>query len=154
MIQESKDIFDKIIDLPSLRRYKPIYTKYKEGILYLFFGGITFFLALAVFAGLYYVIGVNVLIANGCSWIAGVTFSFFTTRLWVFQSMTKGLDLLIRQMAEFLSARLATLLLQEILLFIFVTMLGLSSMGIKIITEVINIILNYLVSKFIIFKRK
>lgn len=154
IIQERKDIFDRIMDLPPLKRCKPIYTKYKEGILYLFFGGITFFLALSVFAGLYYVAGVDVLIANGCSWVAGVTFSFFTTRTWVFQSMKKGLTLLIRQIAEFLSARFATLLLQEILLFIFVAMMGLNSMVIKIITEVINIILNYLVSKFIIFKRK
>lgn len=153
-MQNRKDIFDRIMDLPSLKRYKWIYTKYKEGLLYLFFGGMTFVLALTVFAGLYYVIEVNILIANGCSWIIGVTFSFFTTRIWVFQSMTKGLTLLIKQMSEFLSARLVTLLLQELLIFIFVSMLGLSSMGMKIITEVMNIILNYLISKFIIFRRK
>ena len=38
---QKKDIFDKIMALPGLNIFESIYYKYKEVLLYLFFGGLT-----------------------------------------------------------------------------------------------------------------
>lgn len=151
---EEKDIFDRIMELRAFQVFNPVYKKYKEGILYLFFGGLTFFLAVFVYMLLNDFCGINPLIANIVSWTCGVTFSFFTTRKWVFRSCIIGLNEIIKQLIEFFGARFATLLLQECLIYIFVTRCGVNSMVVKIVTEFINIVLNYLVSKFIIFKRR
>jgi putative flippase GtrA len=139
------------------RIFKPVYpiwNRYREGILYLFFGELTFFLAVLVYFVADTLLGIDPLAANIISWISGVTFSFFTTRKWVFCSETSGIRKLLGQMAVFAGARIATLLLQEVLIFIFVTRLKFISILVKLATEVINIILNYLASKFLIFKKK
>lgn len=152
--KEDRDIFDVIMSWPLLTAFYPIYSKYKEELLYLFFGGLTFFLSIGIYTLLEQLAGLNALAANIASWIAGVTFAFFTTRKWVFKAKTRGIKDLIRQMGDFCAARIMTLALQEILLFIFITLLGFSSILIKTCTEVINIILNYIASKFIIFKNR
>ena len=154
MPDESTDIFDRIMELETMRPIRPIYRKYREGLLYLFFGGLTFFMSIVVFALLNMAFGINPLVSNAVSWIVGVTFSFFTTRRWVFRAEAEGLSEILHQMGEFGAARLATLGLQELLLYIFITQIGFESMTVKVLTEIINIILNYLASKFIIFRKK
>lgn len=154
MVDEAKDIFDKIFNLTFLRRYKDLYIKYREGLLYLFFGGLTFFLAIGVFIVFNSIFEVSVLWSNIISWISGVMFSFFTTRKWVFRRVADSLYKTVFQMLEFASARLLTLGLQEALLYIFVTVMGYNSILTKVLTESINIILNYLASKFVIFRKR
>lgn len=152
-MSEKRDIFDAIMDIKILKPLNPFYKKHKEGLLYLFFGGLTFLLVTVVYAWLEQGIDVNPLVANIISWITGVTFSFFTTRKWVFESTVNTFKEIIVQMAGFYAARTATLLLQELLILIFVVWLGFNSIVIKICTEIINIILNYIVSKLVIFKK-
>ena len=132
----------------------PLYKKYKELILYLFVGGCTVVVAISIFEYLTRVLNINPLYANAVSWVAGILFSFFTTRRWVFQAHKNSFSVLLKQLFEFCSARALTLLLQEVLIYIFIIKLNLNSMAVKICTEIINIILNYLVSKFIIFRQR
>lgn len=131
-----------------------LYDKYREGILYLFFGGLTFFLAIGVYALFDTVLGVNELIANILSWVAGVTFAFFTNRIWVFRVKTGFGRAFFVQMGSFYMARVFTLLLQEMLLYLCISLLHYNSLLVKICTEIINIILNYVMSKLIIFRKK
>ena len=49
-VEEKKDIFDKLMHLPVLNIFEPFYKKHKEVLMYLFFGGITFFLNIALYA--------------------------------------------------------------------------------------------------------
>lgn len=153
MKEKENDLFDKIMGAWLLKPLYPIYKRYKEGLLYLFFGGLTFLLVVCMYAILDVIFGVDPLVANVISWLSGVTFSFFTTRKWVFNSAAIGRKALLSQMAEFGGARLATLFLQELFIYFFVTCMGMLSLVIKLITEIINIVLNYLVSKFIIFRK-
>ena len=51
-VEEKKDIFDKLMHLPVLNIFEPFYKKHKEVLMYLFFGGITFFLNIALYAWL------------------------------------------------------------------------------------------------------
>lgn len=153
MNEQKEDIFDLMMHLPGLKVFSPLYKKYREALLYLFFGGLTFFIGIGIYVWMNTHLGINALIANIVSWIAGVTFSFFTTKRWVFRFKSKGIKTLFQQIFNFYTARLTTLGLQELLLYIFINLLGYGSTLTKICTEIINIILNYLVSKFIIFKK-
>ena len=153
-MDNKKDIFDKIMEKPVLCVFRPFYEKHKEIILYLLFGGITFFLTVAIYSVLHHLFFVDVLISNVISWLSGVTFSFFTTRIWVFRSTTDKIGDFWKQIVAFYLARVGTLLLQELLIFIFVKQMNFDPDWVKIWTEVINIVLNYLVSKWIIFRKK
>lgn len=132
---------------------KSIY-KNKEIILYLFFGGLTFFISIGTYAVLNVMMGINELISNFISWVIAVLFAFFTNRIWVFNSHTSGFVEFIKQMWDFIFGRIITLIIEELILFVFITKMHCISMAVKIIAQIIVIILNYIISKVIVFKDK
>lgn len=91
-------VFDKLMELPILRIFNPFYKKYKEMLLYLFFGGLSFIVSIATYACFNVGMGINELIANILSWIITVMFAFLTNRVWVFQSPTDSEQAFIKQM--------------------------------------------------------
>ena len=127
------------------------YKKYKEQILYLFFGGLTTLISIGVFAFFTKVIPLDELIANIISWVIAVLFAFVTNRLWVFESAKdKGI---IKQILSFYAGRLATLGVEEVLLLVFIKLLSLNSIAVKTTAQIVVIILNYIISKIFIFKK-
>ncbi|RGT10451.1 GtrA family protein [Agathobacter rectalis] len=149
-----KDIFDKLMELPILRIFNPFYKKYKELLLYLFFGGLSFIVSIATYALFNVGMNINELIANVLSWIITVMFAFLTNRVWVFQSTTNGVAEFVKQMLVFYSGRVITLVVEEVILLVFITWLGFNSMLIKVIAQVIVILLNYVISKLVVFRKK
>lgn len=152
-IRKEKDIFEKIIELPGLRIFQSFYKKYKEILLYLFFGGLTMIVSIVSYAICNLVFGIDVLVANIISWLLAVMFSFYTNRIWVFQASTNSISGFLKQMVSFYSGRVVTLIIEEIILFIFITYLQYNSMVVKIIAQVVVVILNYVISKLWVFKK-
>ena len=150
---EKEDIFDKIMKLSVLRIFQPFYKKYKEVLLYLFFGGLTMIVSIASYAISNLTFGINALVANIFSWILAVLFAFYTNRIWVFQAPTSSVSDFLRQMLSFCSGRIVTLIIEEVILFIFITCLHYNSMVVKIIAQVVVVILNYVISKLWVFKK-
>lgn len=154
MIEEKKDIFDKIIMWSPLAKFEPWYKKHKEVLLYLFFGGLTFLVSLGSFALFDCVAGLNELVANVISWILAVVFAFFTNRIWVFQGYTENSKEFIHQLAEFILGRVVTLIIEEIILVVFISWLRLNSIAVKIGAQIVVIIANYVISKWLVFGKK
>lgn len=135
---------------------KNLYLKYKEIINYLIFGVLTTIVSLAT----YYLLVLTILnpnnsielqIANIISWIVCVTFAYITNRIYVFKSKDKSI---LKEMIKFYSSRLTTLFLDMLFMYIFVTKMEFNDKIIKIIVQIIIIILNYIISKLIVFKNK
>lgn len=135
-----KNIFDKA-------------KKYREQLLYVFFGGCTTLISIGSFVLFDSVLGMNELLANALSWVLAVGFAYITNRIWVFCSRTKG-QALWQELAAFYSGRLLTLGMEELLLLIFVTWLRFHSTAVKIVAQVAVLIGNYLISKFLIFRKQ
>ena len=146
-----EDIFDRLMHLPVLRIFEPFYKKHKEVLLYLLFGGLTTLVSIVTFA-LFIALGINELIANVLSWILAVLFAYVTNRTWVFSSEADTKGAVIREMASFFGGRLATLLVEEAILAVFITWLGFPAMWVKVAAQIVVIVLNYVVSKFFVFK--
>ena len=146
-----EDIFDRLMHLPVLRIFEPFYKKHKEVLLYLLFGGLTTLVSIATFA-LFIALGINELIANVLSWILAVLFAYVTNRTWVFSSDADTKAAVIKEMASFFGGRLATLLVEEAILAVFITWLGFPAMWVKVAAQIVVIVLNYIVSKFFVFK--
>lgn len=151
---ENRDIFDRLASHSIFERFYPFYKKYKEKLLYLFFGGLTVCVGLVSFAIFESIFGMNVLMANVFSWCSGATFAFFTNRKWVFPSHGKEDKPIWEQMLLFYSGRLATLFIQEALLYALTAWAMWSGMLAKLVTELLNIVLNYVLSKTVVFRKK
>ena len=147
------DIFDRLMHLPVLNIFEPFYKKHKEMLLYLFFGGLTFVISVITYAFFNVSLGMNELVANIFSWILAVLFAFYTNRIWVFQARTNSIRDFLKQMISFCSGRIVTLIIEEVILFIFITNLHCGSMMVKIVAQIVVIILNYIISKLWVFNK-
>ena len=153
-LEQKKDIFDRIMSLPVLNIFEPFYKKHKEGLLYLFFGGLAFFLSIFLYWFMYSVMHLNELVNNTIDWIICVAFQFFTNRTWVFDGKVDNTRDFVKQAASFTLGRLFTLVVENVLLFIFITMLGFAQMPVKLAATFVVIVLNYVISKLFVFKEK
>ena len=138
--------------LPLPNIFEPFYIKYKEVLLYLLFGGIAFFMNLGLYIFFDGYLGVNELVANAFCWVICVLFQFFTNRTWVFDGKTDSAAGFISQMGAFFGGRLFTLAVEEAIIAIFITWLGLNSIIVKLAAQIVVIVLNYIISKRIVFQ--
>lgn len=133
---------------------KQLYFKYRELINYLFFGGCT---AIVNFVSYYIparILGIEEIISNIIAWIFSVLFAYITNKIFVFESKIHKKGELFKEMFSFIFARLFTGLLCDVGLFAFMIKgLKINDLISKITTQVIVVILNYLSSKLIIFKK-
>ena len=86
------------------------------------------------------------------AWIASVLFAFFTNRKWVFESKANTAKEYISEMISFFLGRVASLILEEIILIIGVSIISVNNFDLlKIFGQVVVIIFNYFWSKFVVF---
>ena len=139
-----------------MKSIKELFYKYEEIISYLIVGGLTTMVSLITYYLLVYTIldpniGIELQIANIVSWIFSVTFAYFTNRKYVFKSKNK---ISFKECISFYISRIGTLFLDMLMMYVFVTVLGFNDKIIKFVVQIIVIILNYILSKFIVFKKK
>lgn len=94
------------------------------------------------------------LIANIIAWILAFIFAFITNKLFVFESKSWEAQIAMKEFVGFLSARLATGILDTVLMWLFVSIISLDDTLSKIIINILVIIINYIASKFFIFKKE
>ena len=130
--------------------------KYKEVISYLIFGVLTTVVSLAVYyLSVFTFLNPNnafeLQIANIISWIVGVCFAYFTNRKYVFESKEKNK---LKEASKFVFARVVTLIMDMIIMWIGVTLLHRNDKIIKLISQVVIIVSNYVFSNIFVFKKK
>jgi putative flippase GtrA len=137
-----------------------LYKEHREIANYLIVGGLTTIVSLVVKYALLFTIldatnGVQLQIAVIISWIISVAFAYWANRKYVFESKSKDY---LKEIGLFVSSRISTLLLDMFIMWFFVTLLKLDTQVWVIIwtivSQVLVIILNYILSKFIVFKKK
>lgn len=148
-----EDIFDRLMQLPLLRIFGPFYRRNKELLMYLLFGGLSFFLNLFLFFVIDRVTPVNALINNVICWVVCVLFQFVTNRLWVFEGRTETLAGFLKQMSSFVGGRVFTLIVEEAILAFFITGLHMNAVAVKLSAQIVVIVLNYVISKLWVFQK-
>ena len=129
----------------------------KETILYAISGVLTTLVNFSVSYLLYNICGVNENITNAVAWVAAVVFAFFAAHVFVFKTTGKnGAEKMtvLNRFFMFVIGRIFTLIVELAATFIFVTKMEADFWIIKVTISVLIIILNYLISKFIVFKKK
>ena len=136
-----------------MKNLKEVFLKYKEIILYLFFGGCTTLVNI-LFYFICSRIGCGTVLSTVLAWIISVLFAYITNRKYVFKSKAVGFTGVFKETANFFLCRLATGLLDVAIMFIFVDVLHFNDMIIKVVSNIIVIIINYVASKLLIFNKK
>ena len=149
---EEDDIFDLLMSLPLIRIFNPFYKKHREILLYLFFGGLTFIISVTTYVFFDVTCELNELLANIFSWIIAVLFAYITNRNYVFKVLETDIKMVLRQMWDFFGARILTLILEEFIIYIFITCMNYNTIMIKVIAQIIVILTNYILSKWYVFK--
>lgn len=131
---------------------KSMYTRFREQFWYLVVGGLTTVVDFVVYYLLSAVTPLHYLVIYWIAWAAAVLFAFFPNRNLVFRS--QGNTGIVRQFWEFVSSRIATLLIGEGLLFLLVSVCHLPDGWMKPVVQVLIVILNYVFSKLFVFRQK
>ena len=124
-----------------------------EKISYLFFGVLTTVVNIIAFKVLTVLWGAeHYLWANAAAWIISVAFAYFTNRKYVFVSTAATKREFAREVLSFFGFRLLSFGADQLLMYLLVTVAAQNELIAKIAANVIVVILNYIFSKFIIFK--
>lgn len=130
-----------------------LFLRYRELISYIFWGGMTTAVNYAAYFLCTDLLHIHYLISNVIAWTAAVAFAFLVNKLLVFQSKSWARATVFRELWQFVSARLLSGVLETGILWIFVDLLHFSDGLVKIAASVLVVILNYALSKWIIFKK-
>lgn len=164
-----------------MEKIKGLFIKYKEIIMYIIFGVLTTLVNWVVYTILIKIFGsaaesetvlfslfgrditmsiFYIFIANFVAWVAGVVFAFVTNKIWVFESKSWKFGLVMKELWLFVAARLITGVLEWFGVPALVAagmdqpLFGIDGFLAKIVVSVIVVILNYVFSKLIIFRKK
>ncbi len=134
---------------------KEFFNKHREIIAYLIVGIMTTLVSWAVYSLLRIVLDMNVplqvQIAVFMRWFAGVLFAYFTNRKYVFQSRDPKMLL---EFLKFVGSRVTTLLSDMFIMWLMVSVLGINDWIATFVSAVVVIVLNYLFSKLLVFRKK
>lgn len=128
--------------------------KYKSFIAYAVFGVFTTIVNIVAYNVCYYKLELSNTLSNIIAWLLAVTFAYLTNKVWVFDSKSWKWEVLRREVATFISCRLATGVMDFVIMFICVDLLEWHAMFMKLLSNILVIILNYVFSKLVIFKKK
>lgn len=128
--------------------------KYKSVISYLFFGVCTTVINIATYYLCYNISDIPNVPSTVIAWVVAVVFAYITNKLFVFDSKSFKADVLVREVASFFGCRLITGILDVIIMYVAVDVMDMNSTLWKLVSNILVIILNYIASKLVIFKKK
>lgn len=128
--------------------------KHRELISYVFWGVMTTLVNYATYFLLKELLHVALVPRNVIAWAASVLFAYFTNKLFVFRSRDWAWRVALRELWQMAASRLFTLGLETAILWLFVEKLRFSDVIVKLAANVVVVIANYVLSKFIVFRKK
>ena len=142
-----------------MEKIKELCIKHREILVYLIVGVMTTVFAWAVrflwnivfYAGTAHPLPLQTTILTIVEFIAGVSFAYPTNRKWVFRSTNPNI---LKEAAGFVSARLTTLAIQMLLNLAIINLLHVNFYVATVVIGIIVVILNYVFSKLLVFRKK
>lgn len=160
IIDKIEEFCLKILEKIGLKGLASWYRKHQEGMRYLAFGALSTIVNIAVYSIFSAILlkglsneTLKVNISEIVAFIAAVLFAYITNKLYVFNSKTNGIKELAREIGSFLGCRIFTEII-SILMMNAAVWLSINDILMKVISNIVVIILNFVFSKILIFKGK
>lgn len=129
------------------------YNKYRECLLYLFFGGCTTLMNILTFI-ICRQLKIGIDISNIIAWLIAVIFAFITNKLIVFDSKNMDKKVVMKETIGFFIARIISLGIDTGIIHLMIDFMKIHEVISKIVSNVVVIIVNYIFSKMFIFKKE
>ncbi len=120
---------------------------------YLFFGVLTTAVNYVVYLPCYNLLGLSATVSNAVAWVVAVAFAYVTNKPFVFKSYDWSMKTVLPELGKFVACRVGSGLLETGILLLTVDILHRDGNGMKLITSVLVVILNYVGSKLMVFRK-
>ena len=137
-----------------MEKIRELLEKYREVIVYLVFGVLTTIVNYLVYLPCYNLLNLSSSVSNVIAWVVAVAFAYVTNKPFVFRSYDWSAKTVIPELTKFVSCRIASGALETLILLVTVDLLHWNGNLWKLITSVLVVIMNYVASKLVVFRKK
>ena len=137
-----------------ITKIRALIDKYWDIISYLFFGGLTTVVNYLVYFPLLNWLQLSATVSNIIAWVFAVAFAFLTNKPFVFKSNDWSAKTVMPELAKFVGCRVGSGVLETLALLVCVDWLNWNGNLLKILTSILVVIINYIASKLIVFRKK
>ena len=137
-----------------MEKLKALFIQYYDILVYLIFGVLTTLVNYLVYLPCYNILGLSSSVSNVIAWAVAVVFAFVTNKPLVFRSHDWSAGVVVPELIKFVGTRIGSGGLETLILLLAVDVLGMNGNVWKLITSVLVVILNYVGSKLLVFRKK
>ena len=136
-----------------MEKLKKLASKYRDVLVYLVFGVLTTAVNYIVYLPCYNVLGLSGSASNAIAWVGAVAFAYLTNKPFVFRSHDWSVKTVLPELTKFVGCRVGSGVLETAIIFLTVDWLGWNGNVMKLLTSVLVVVLNYIGSKLLVFKK-
>ena len=136
-----------------MKKLQELVKKHWDIISYLIFGVLTTAVNYAVYLPCYNILGLSAAVSNVIAWAVAVAAAFLTNKPFVFKSHDWSLKVVLPELAKFVVCRVSSGIIETGMLLVCSDWLGWNGNLMKVITGVLAIVINYVSSKLLVFKK-
>ena len=136
-----------------MEKIRKIIEKYWDVLSYLFFGVLTTVVNYLVYLPCYNLLNLSASVSNAIAWVVAVAFAYLTNKPWVFKSHDWSRQTVIPELTKFVGCRIGSGALETGIIFLTVDVLCWNGNVMKLVTSVLVVVLNYIGSKLLVFKK-
>lgn len=136
-----------------MKKLEELFKKHWDIISYLIFGVLTTVVNYVVYLPCYNLLGFSAAVSNGVAWVISVAFAYLTNKPFVFKSHDWSMKTVLPELGKFVACRVGSGALETVILLVTVDWLRWNGNVMKLITSVLVVIINYVGSKLLVFKK-
>ena len=136
-----------------IEKAKNLFHKYYDILAYLVFGVLTTVVNYLVYLPCYNLLGMKAVVSNVIAWAVAVAFAYLTNKPFVFRSHDWSAKTVVPELTKFVGSRIASGALETGIIFVTVDCLLWNGNIMKLVTSVLVVILNYVASKLLVFRK-
>ena len=134
-------------------KIRHLITKYYDILAYLVFGVLTTVVNYLVYLPCYNLMEMSAAVSNVIAWAVAVAFAYLTNKPFVFRSHDWSAKTVVPELTKFVGSRIASGALETGIIFLTVDLLAWNGNVMKLVTSVIVVVLNYIASKLLVFRK-
>ena len=134
-------------------KLKALFRRYYDVLVYLVFGVLTTAVNYIVYLPCYNLLHLSSAVSNVIAWAAAVAFAYVTNKPFVFHSHDWSAKTVVPELTKFVGTRLGSGGLETVILLVFVDILHMNGNLWKLLTSVLVVVLNYIGSKLLVFRK-
>lgn len=137
-----------------MEKIKLLLKKHYDILVYLVFGVLTTVVNYIVYLPCYNLLMLPAVASNVIAWAAAVAFAFVTNKPFVFRSHDWSAKTVVPELTKFVGTRVASGAMESVIIWVTVDLLGGNGNLWKLATSVLVVVLNYVGSKLLVFRKK